>query len=375
MHPFLTRIALLLYTALPVCTTLAQVADDRPPAMAPVMNDPVQGGWQAADLEKQVHQWEQLVGTADAGAQQLVLMNLFRSERNAALARNNGSITNSDQQRLQQLAQELERQAPNSFEAHMARYYLEFPDPGAFMHLARARAKDPSRAELLGPLLCNAARSGIKDELERHANAFKARGATDPALWKVADDILLSVDQGGILFTAGDMDAHPLLARQYADRKRQDVLVVDVRLLADPAYRLRIWYMAQARGPVPAYPDAFMAALPTATTRPVHYSLALGRDAVREQRAKLYLTGMAFRYSATPFDNLPLLEQRWERMHKETGGGPLSRNYLLPGSVLLQHHRSMGNEEAASMLEHQLRQMARSMGATPALYTLGVLEH
>jgi hypothetical protein len=82
------------------------------------------------------------------------------------------------------------------------------------------------------------------------------------------------------------------------------------------------------------------------------------------------VAGLALRYSSQPVDNIPLLEQRWARMSKTTDAGPLSRNYLLPGSVLLMHYREVEDEKNASLLEHEVRGLARRLNATKELYLL-----
>lgn len=62
-------------------------------------------------------------------------------------------------------------------------------------------------------------------------------------------------------------------------------------------------------------------------------------------------------------------------MKKPMDAGPLSRNYLLPGAILLNQYRRSGDETRASLLEHELRSMAAATGATQDLYKLGILQH
>ena len=147
------------------------------------------------------------------------------------------------------------------------------------------------------------------------------------------------------------------------------------RLLLDPAYRLRIWDRTKARGAVPATAEGFAARLETATDRPVFLSLALGQDAVATMRDKLYVTGLAVRISSTPVDNIPQLAARWKGMHKDMDTGPLARNYLVPGAVLLKYYRATGNEAEASRLEHELRGLAQKTGSTDRMIKSGVFQH
>jgi hypothetical protein len=354
---------------------LACTAQAGPPgasAAATRVLDPVQGGWQGTDQgaafnEKQerLEELDMEVRPAASGS-----LDAMRMVRNSALARSKGRITAEDRAHLVQLATGIEKEAPNSFESHMAAFYAEFPAPASFQHLDRASMRDPRRPELIGPKLADASRRQNERELTQWSRALRDHGEVAPGLWSFADDLLASVDREGILVAAGDMDALPLLARQHADGQRRDVLVIDVRLLDDPAYRQRIWEKTRARGGVPRVGDAFIPALADATERPLFLSPALGREGLGLPPERLYVAGLALRYSSQPVDNIPLLEQRWARMSKTTDAGPLSRNYLLPGSVLLMHYREVEDEKNASLLEHEVRGLARRLNATRELYLL-----
>jgi len=336
------------------------------------VKDAVQGGWSVPDLEKT----KAIMVTDEAVQQQSTRsqLDVLRIERNASLARNQGSIPALDHARLVDLAVDLNTVSPQSFEAHMANYYVEFPAPAAFQELDIANAKGRDRDELVGPNLLNAARQDKTAELIKRANDMKLRGKIAPALYRIAEDILASVEPSAVLIAAGDMDAYPLWVEQFAEGKRKDVLVVDERLLVDPAYRARIWERSAARGEVPAA-DRFISELGASAQRPIFLSLAVGQSAMAPLRERLYVTGLAMQLSASPIDNIPLLESRWDRFKKALDAGPLARNYLVPGAVLLTHYRTIGDEARASRLELELRDMAKRLGATDSLIKSGVLAH
>jgi hypothetical protein len=202
-----------------------------------------------------------------------------------------------------------------------------------------------------------------------------SRGGVSQALLDVATDLLLSIDKDGIVFTNGEMDGYPTLVRQRVFGMRKDVLVIDQRMLADEAYRQRMWGQARANGRPPATTEAFIRNLLDATTRPVFLALSLDPDVARSMESELYATGIALRYSHQRVANIDQLAERWPRMNKNLYAGPLSTNYLLPAIVLLKHHRAMGNEEQASLLEHEVRAMAAALGQTRRFTEIGVLEH
>ncbi len=113
----------------------------------------------------------------------------------------------------------------------------------------------------------------------------------------------------------------------------------------------------------------------TSTDRPVFLALSLDPAWFNALRGQLYATGTAFRLSPAPVSNIPLLEQRWSLLKKPANAGPLSRNYLLPGTVLLQHYREVEDEAGASRIEFDLRRFSERIGATQDLYKNGILKH
>jgi hypothetical protein len=350
----------------------ATPAQDEAQQQASRVLDAFQGHWTLDDDVSKKGDKE-IIGTSTSPTP-AARLDEVRSVRNAALISNRGQLTPGDQRELERLAGEVDAVFPGSFEAHMAEFYAEFPAPSSFVHIEMAAGKDPGREELIAPQLVNAARKDRKEDLVRCSKAMQQRGGVAPALYQLADDILLSVDKNGLLIAAGEMDAFPLWVLQFASSKRPDMVVMDQRLLVDPAYRARMWERAQARGEVPSDAAAFMDQLPRSTSRPVFLSLAVGASVATKYADRLSITGMAMRFGALP-DDLKLLEERWKRMHKATNAGPLARNYLLPGSLLLKHYRATGDEKKAANMEAELRTLAARLGATDQLFRNGVLQH
>ena len=333
--------------------------------------DGYQGGWST-----------ELVG-ASTGTRDLLYnapgtrvgLDAFRSERNTALVQGKGTLPSSTRQRLVDLRDQLAAQDPDGFDVHMASYYLAFPSPEALGHLDLAAQRERSRTELIGPQLAAAAQRGDQAALAKWSTDLRSRGLVAPGLWRVAEDLLASVDKNGILITAGEMDAYPAWALQSATNKRRDVLVVDERLLDDRVYRTRIWTEAGAQGVAPTTSGTFIAALSTASARPLFLSMALGDRIDPTWRPHLYVTGIAFRFSRTPCENIKDLEIRWSAMNKATDAGPLSQNYLIPASVLLKHYRSLNDEAGMARMERSLRTLGVELKAMDRLYRSGILQH
>lgn len=372
----LTSVALLLCGLLLAQTNVQEkpaVGEDAGYRNVAPAREGYQGAWSASDLQRTVELWKQICAErpADVNAQ----FNLFRSERNARMEANNGRLKDADERELNTIKERIATAAPNSFEQHLANYYLQFPSPAADAELAQAEALGPDRNELILPALDRANTVGDLAALDRWCGELETRGGLAPALSAVAKDLLGSVARDGIVFANGDMDVAPALVQQRRHALRRDVLVVDQRLLADANYRQRIWIAAKATGPVPGSGPAFAAALHKATTRPVYLALSLDRNWFDAFPGQLCTTGIAFGLCNTGAADIASLQATWNAMERTTAAGPLSRNYLLPGTVLLEHYRTAGDEAQAALMEDQLRKLARAIGAEQDLLKAGILKH
>lgn len=333
--------------------------------------DAYQSGWRQDQVLSEAELWRTISmeqpGNVDAQ------FNWYRSERSARLSTNNGRLSAGDEQALAEIARKVEAAAPDGFEHHLTAYYQTFPAAPAFEDLARASMLAPERPELIGPQLNLAHMRGDKVGLDRWCREMETRGQPSAANLHAVTDLLASTDRNAVLFTNGDLDTHLALLRQRRQDDRRDVLIVDQRLLADAGYRQRVWSEAKAQGPVPGAGPSFAKALVQAGERPVHLAMTLDRDWLDAFAGRLNTAGTAFRVDAS----LPLaeLDLRWRAMHKPMGALPMSRNYLLPGAVLLQRFRAQGDEARAAQLELELRNMARRLGAESELIRAGVFQH
>ncbi len=335
-----------------------------PPASA------LHGPWDPASNNARADQW-QLANSRSPGA--MAQWNWFQSEYNAMNSKGNATLATGDRRELQDIAGLIRAAAPASFERHMAEYFLAFPEPDAYTELEAARQLGPDRAELISPMLNKALRDGDETAVRHWGSQLAQRGQVAPALLATATDMLLSVPVGAVLFTNGDMDGQPAVLRQL-EQAKPDVLLVDRRLLADAAYRHRIWKRAGGTGATPGYGPAFARSLVKQGKRPVYFALSLAPQWLKAFPGELNAVGAAFRVGPPTDADQEQLEANWQAMQKPLDAGPLSRNYLVPGAVLLGHYRQSGQYAKAAALEQELRNIATATGALHELQTKGILK-
>lgn len=364
--------ALLLALWLPLWC-IAQAGELAAPAqrMAPPSN--LQGAWDRSANADRADHWREANSATPDNA--VIQWNWFRSEYDALNSRSNGTLGERDRAELGNIAGLIARTAPNSFEHHLADYYLLFPAARAFDELAAAAAIAPERPELISPMLSKALRNGDAVALKQWGAALDGRGGLAPALKTVARDVLLGVTADAVLFANGDMDVQPLIVALQLGQDKAGVLVVDRRLLADAGYRARTWAQAGGRGAVPDAGPGFARALLESSGRPVYFTLSMDRSWLEAFPGRLHAVGAVFRVGAPSPEDADLLARRWKVMRKPVDAGPLSRNYLLPGAVLLGQLRQSGDLREAARVEADLRRIAAGTGATGTLRQQGILQH
>ncbi|HMN06295.1 MAG TPA: hypothetical protein PKD45_11260 [Flavobacteriales bacterium] len=362
------------FLLLALCSCLlgsGQNLDQALPAMpAPITN--LQGAWDDPANAKRAEQWRAVKEAAPENA--TIQWNWFRSEYDALNSSNNANLSPADLGQLERMAVGIATVAPNSFEQHLARFYLEFPAAAAFAELEAARGLAPARTELISPLLSKAIRDGDAGATAQWANALEQRGGLAPALLTVAHDVLSCLPDDAVIFANGDMDVQPLVVAQVVNKVKPKVLVVDRRLLADANYRARIWLQAGASGSVPPEGPAFAQSLLRSTRRPVFFALSLDPAWLGSFPGQLHAIGAAFRVGPASPGYAAELERHWKTMRKPADAGPLSRNYLLPGAVLLGQLRQAGRTREADSVQAEIERLARATGTLSDLRKLGVLK-
>jgi hypothetical protein len=351
---------------------LAQAQNSKATSPPPPAS-PLQGGWNNQLANSQAAQWK-AANSAHPGDAAMQL-NWFRSEQNAMAGNNNGSLNPTDKAKLNVIAGNIAAEAPGSFEAHIAQYYMEFPSAAAFQELDAAQRLAPEREELLAPMLSQAMLEGDETALRTSTKAMVQHNAIAAPLMAAASDVLLSLPGHAVLFTNGDMDTQPAVVEQVQRSAKPDVLIVDRRLLAAQAYRERIWKQAGGKGATPTNGPGFAKALLASTDLPVYFALSLDRSWLNAFPGQLHAVGAVFRVGPASAEDATTLARNWPAMQKPQDAGPMSRNYLLPGAILLQHYRSAGETGKATQVEAELRKIAAATGGTQELRKKNVLNH
>ncbi|MEL7163437.1 MAG: hypothetical protein AAFN92_21950, partial [Bacteroidota bacterium] len=196
---------------------------------------------------------------------------------------------------------------PNGFDLQYIRFAHERDPEERYAHLLRAVAADSSRIEASTGLSGYYTVRGMEEKRHELLRRMHAKRPLPAGLVEYNYNQLQSVGENGILITHGDADTFPSWLLQSAYGVRKDVLVVNLYLLLGfPSYQEHIRELlgVEKLFAAPTRDAKSLMDQLAEYERPVHVA-ATGRAQLTDIPAeRLYLTGLTFRYSKTPINNL-----------------------------------------------------------------------
>jgi formylglycine-generating enzyme required for sulfatase activity len=224
--------------------------------------------------------------------------------------------------------------------------------------------------------------SGDRAQVEIICKEWYASGRYSAGLLNWNYNALMSVEQNAILFTQQESDTYPALLLQNALELRPDVRVISFQLLENPQYRA---FLIEREGFqwIPkdcSMGDFLLKILKPETTgnasmRPVYFGSMTNKSLLLADKEKLYLTGLALKFSTVSFDNLAMLRYNFENRFRtdylsfnfepESDPATVARvnlNYIPAFLLLHRHYSAAGEREKAERMKNMALNIARTGG-------------
>lgn len=243
----------------------------------------------------------------------------------------------------------------------------------------RVSAQAPDYPTLLGEALGNKEH----ERANELATAWHQSGMLAPGLLHWNYNLLMSVEPQALLVVPGGKLGLPAYVLQKVLHKRTDVTLVDLELLNTPGYKTTI---TSLQGKNPANPQQLLSLLDELSRkypdREVYLSIQCDESLLRQLSPKLYLTGLAFKLSNTPVDNIPVLVNHFESdflldylkvpfaPSEDPSTKALQTNYLPGLNLLFKHYVQTQQPEKAAAVDSLYRQLLRLTGTEKQYATL-----
>jgi len=130
---------------------------------------------------------------------------------------------------------------------------------------------------------------------------------------------LISLDQNAILLVYGDNDTYPCWVLQNVQRIRPDVIVISIPLITKiDSYREQLFkeygipQLTLKEDSDRTYQKIVKHLIENVHDKSIYVSIYAAQEVYKDYTDKMYLTGLSFKYSKKPFDNLAVLRNNVE---------------------------------------------------------------
>ena len=222
--------------------------------------------------------------------------------------------------------------------------------------------------------------AGDRTRVAAICKEWYASGEYSPGLLNWNYNALMSVEQNALLFTQQESDTYPAMLLQYALDVRPDVHVISFQLLENQNYRA---FLIGEEGllwiPKDCSMSDFLAQVlnPKSTrstpAKPVYFGSMTQKNQLQADKEKLFLTGLALKFSPTAFDNVATLRYNFENRFRtdylelnfepETDPTAVARvnlNYIPALLLLHRHYTATGETDKAARLQNLSLRIARA---------------
>lgn len=221
---------------------------------------------------------------------------------------------------LDKIIELAENAIPTSFEL----FYLKINDSKAGSgsgeeYILKAQEIKPFDKLLLPWLLNHYIFTNDKANIELTCKKWFESNEMPQEILITAYNNLVSLDQNAILLVYGDNDTYPCWILQNARKIRPDVLVLSLPLAARiDTYRERLFkeygipQLTFKGDSDRTDQNIFRHLIETVHDKSIYVSVYADQSVYKDYADKMYLTGMSFKYSKKPFDNLAVLRNNVE---------------------------------------------------------------
>jgi formylglycine-generating enzyme required for sulfatase activity len=281
---------------------------------------------------------------------------------------------------------------PKSFEA----YFIQYSENGfrkdASEDLLAAQAIRPEDPLIQDLLMIHYEVKNDSEKRNFYANRLFENNELAAGMLNWGYNVLSELDENAILFTYGDNDTYAPWIIQAAKGFRKDVTVINLHLILIDDYRdgllKKLGYDPFVKREAHTVEEAKsidkeLYAHFLKGKRPVYFSASAVTGFEEDYGDKLYLTGLAYKYSMTSFDNAAIIRRNYEKRYlldhlKEVFShniGDLKaqefNGMYLPSMIKLYQHYSESEEtQKKQNLEILLLKVAEQSGQQSEVFEL-----
>ncbi len=223
-----------------------------------------------------------------------------------------------------QIAGEVQTAIPNTFEGYFIPFIENEGVWGSPEGLLKAAAINPDDPRLLDEMLIHYAMERNQQQFDVYGQKMFNANELPVGLLNWGYNVMSELDENAILFTCGDNDTYAAWIMQAAKKMRRDITVVNTSLIELEGYRNRILKELGYPPLTVKEPESDEEYLQKKKQiyahffqgkRPVYVATTAISLFEKDFGDKLYLTGLAYKYSDSNFDNTAVIRRNYENRY------------------------------------------------------------
>jgi hypothetical protein len=311
--------------------------------------------------------------------------NYYRANRNLLRTDTSDNRNAEEKSRiLQQIIDDMEKAAPESFEFNLCKWMNGGNDYEHFLpYLKKATELGPDRPELYSEIIVWAEVDRDLSKRNRYAEKWYNSEMASPGLLYYNYNTIIGLKPNAIILTTGDNDTYPIWMLQ-SQGIRTDIILLNISMIHIDSYRDRIfkelgipkWDMKDigqdTSNMEQKINDRFHSKIVShiaknTSKRPVYIALTAHEYFIKPIEENLYLTGLAYEYSEKNIDNIALLKKNIEQHFAlDYIDKPFFKdisiyytrwtltNYIVPMLKLYDHYKESGDTQKREWIKQKL---------------------
>jgi hypothetical protein len=278
----------------------------------------------------------------------------------------------------------MEENIPNTFTYNYVAYAKGGIDPTMGDFLLKAYEMNPSFEEIKADMISYAV-SILDSDLRKKVNKqWYQENKISPGLLSYAYNVLMSVEEGSILFTQNDNDSYPVWMLQDAKGIREDVWVINFDFLLLDSYREKEFNKLKikpieidlSQGYEVNYPKVLNHILSNYTfERPIYFGMTVSPNYYKDYAKDLTVSGLAYKFSKKALSDIEynklLIENKFLldylklqviNDNNQANVNKQNKNYLKSFELVYKSYLSNGQKDQADKISELAKIVANNSG-------------
>lgn len=299
--------------------------------------------------------------------------NYYKAERYSNYTKTSNDIPENRQKILDNIVMQMEKNIPGTFEYHYIKYLNGNHDVNLFPHLEKAYKLNPANSELYNQFIAYYEITGNTNKKTEFCKKLNDSKNIPASIMEFAHNILQSIEKNAILITHGEYDTYPVWIWQHVKNTRNDITILYIDLLEKENYRkAKLSELGININPsIASGKEVLLKELASKSTRPVYFANTVAPEILKPIKQNLYLTGLAFKYSDAPVENINMLVDTWEQKFSKQwlkkvpvnyNEAQLYNNYLPMMILLKEHYEKINQPDKAQEINNTAIKIAAAGG-------------